>query len=271
MKFFVHKLTWIFLEAAAKCCPRRRAASELPSGVARRLGVLKLLRPKYVCHLHLFCYHKLRWESMKRKKLEDKATVKTNQKQTREIMTEKDNQERRLLSLGDKAAIDSQEQPEKSWETAATSKSKIMRGDKLGRQPGTQLLRSKNLDSFQLSGGSRRETSWKTRPAAARNEIMQEDKLGDKAAAAKSEIMKETSLGDKAAAAAKSEIMKEISLGEGGSGSLDRNHAGRTSLGDNSNQKRNHGGRQAGRQGGSGSKERKSLRDKAAAAAESKS
>ena len=60
------------------------------------------------------------------------AAVKSSPKQKREIMTEKDNQEVKFISLGDKAASGSgsQEQPGapegESWETAATPKSKIM-------------------------------------------------------------------------------------------------------------------------------------------------
>ena len=58
-------------------------------------------------------------------------------KTEREIMTEKDNQEGSLISLGGQGG---KRQPRaapegKSWETAATSKSQIMRGDKLGRRP----------------------------------------------------------------------------------------------------------------------------------------
>ena len=55
---------------------------------------------------------------MKRNKLGDKATVKSSPKQKREIMTEKDNQEGGLKTLGDKAAAAAATAPTwKSWGT----------------------------------------------------------------------------------------------------------------------------------------------------------
>ena len=97
---------------------------------------------------------------MKRNKLEDKAAVKSSPKQTREIMTEKDNQEGRLISLGDKAASDSQEQPGREIMGDGND---IQEQNHEGKEAWAQPLRSKNPHSFQLSGDSRRETSWETR------------------------------------------------------------------------------------------------------------
>ena len=105
---------------------------------------------------------------------------------------------------------------------AAAAKSKITKGDKLGRQGGT-AAKSEIM-----------------KEDAAKSEIMKGDKLGRQAGRGSQErnhegrqasqtrqqrqprakSRRETSLGDKAAAAAKSEIMKGDKLGrQGGSGS----------------------------------------------------
>ena len=77
---------------------------------------------------------------MKRNELEDKAADKSSPIQKREIVTENDNQEGRLKSLGDKAA--------------AAAKSEIMKGDKLVRQGGSGR-QERNLEGRQ---------AWETRP-----------------------------------------------------------------------------------------------------------
>ena len=165
-----------------------------------------------------------------------------------------------------------------------------MKGDKLERQggSGSQKRNHEGREAWetrrqrQPRAKSGRETSLGDKlAAAAKSEIMKEDKLGkqgasrsqersyegrqawgDKAAAAaKTEIMR-----DKAAAAAKSETMKGDKLGrQAGSGSQERNHEGRQAWetsrqrqpraksrkkkfgrpGDSGSQERSHEGRQS--------------------------
>ena len=87
-------------------------------------------------------------------------------------------------------------------QAAEAAKSEIMKGDKLGRQGGSGSQK-RNHEVRQ---------AWMTR--------RQRQPLAKSG--------RETSLRDKAAAAAKSEIVKEDKLGrQGGRGSQERNHEGR--------------------------------------------